>query len=295
MATSATSDTKNAPFRGACITINNPTPDDYDIDMDKVGYFAYSDEIGESGTPHIQGFAYSKKAMKLSGWKKIFPRAHIEKMRGSFSDNVKYCSKQSELIEFGTRPSQGERTDLLAVKALVKQGKRPMDIADDHDEHFVAVARHHVFFERYHHFTQGKRMKTDFDPVQVFIRWGEAGAGKSRYVYDTFPDVYTMPDNTAQWFGSYNGQSTVLFDDVEIGNIPSLSTFKRITDRYPIEVPVKGGFVWWKPKRIFFTANSHWTVWWKQLTEQDQEAIKRRLTSVLYLRKGSDPVEEYAN
>jgi hypothetical protein len=79
---------------------------------------------------HYQAFAYAHDKMKLSGWKKLFPTAHIEEMRGSFTENEKYCSKEGMLTEQGVRPSQGQRNDLLAVKKLIDSGKRPMEIAD---------------------------------------------------------------------------------------------------------------------------------------------------------------------
>jgi hypothetical protein len=55
----------------------------------------------------------------LTGWLKLFPRTHIEKMEGSFMQNEKYCSKESTLIKFGIPPAQGSRNDLLDVKDLL--------------------------------------------------------------------------------------------------------------------------------------------------------------------------------
>jgi hypothetical protein len=66
-------------------------------------------------------------------------------MRSGFDQNENYCSKEGQLIEMGTRPAQGSRTDLLDVKALLDNGKRPMDIAIDHEEHFGTVAKHGRF------------------------------------------------------------------------------------------------------------------------------------------------------
>jgi hypothetical protein len=37
----------------------------------------------------------------LSGWKKMFPVAHIEAMRGTFAENDKYCSKEGTLTHLG--------------------------------------------------------------------------------------------------------------------------------------------------------------------------------------------------
>ena len=57
-------------------------------------------------------FAYARQAIKLGGWKKLFPGAHIEQMRSDFAANERYCSKEGQLIEHGQHPRQGERTIL---------------------------------------------------------------------------------------------------------------------------------------------------------------------------------------
>jgi len=59
--------------------------------------------------------------MRFGGWKELFPTAHIEKMKGNFAQNEKYCSKEGKLIEFGERPKQGKRTDLIEVKKINRQ------------------------------------------------------------------------------------------------------------------------------------------------------------------------------
>jgi hypothetical protein len=48
---------------------------------------------------HWQGFAYVKTPIKLTGWKKILPGAHIESIRGDFQSNEKHCSKERLLIQ----------------------------------------------------------------------------------------------------------------------------------------------------------------------------------------------------
>jgi hypothetical protein len=49
------------------------------------------------------------------------------------------------------------------------------------------------------------------------------------------------PDNTGRWCDC--DHDVILFDDVEAGSIPPFSQWKRLCDRYPFKVPVKGGFV----------------------------------------------------
>lgn len=74
-------------------------------------------EIGESGTPHLQGFVRLKKSFllardgSLSKWRSLIPalaRAHMEPAYGSDQDSENYCSKEGNLlIRVGT-PSTSE-------------------------------------------------------------------------------------------------------------------------------------------------------------------------------------------
>lgn len=49
-------------------------------------------EIGENGTPHLQGCWKSKTSIKTDWLKKEFPRVHWEPVK-RWNDSVKYCSK----------------------------------------------------------------------------------------------------------------------------------------------------------------------------------------------------------
>lgn len=54
--------------------------------------YMFQREIGESGTPHLQGFiVFSTKIRPLS--LKLCKKIHWEKMKGTVLDNIKYCSK----------------------------------------------------------------------------------------------------------------------------------------------------------------------------------------------------------
>jgi hypothetical protein len=156
-ATSATktSDTvPKTPFRSIVFTVfaqdkGVPTPLDWQFMKDKLTYFAYGDEIcPTSQRPHHQGFAYASTAMRFGAWVELLN--HIEEnsyidfqvMKGSFKSNTVYCSKEGKLHEFGEPPTQGKRSDLIEVKKLIDSGKRPMEIADEYDEHIGTVFKH---------------------------------------------------------------------------------------------------------------------------------------------------------
>ena len=116
---------------------------------------------------------------------------------------------------------------------------------------------------------------------EVYVRCGPAGTGKTRWLDEQYgTDGYAIaPDNTGRWFDSCD-RDVVLFDDVSNGQVPSPSLWKRLCDRYPFQVAVKGGHIWWKPKVIVFTSNQHPKEWWPDMSELDMDAVERRITSV---------------
>ena len=87
-----------------CFTLNNYTDDEYSSIMllfrDKAKLYIIGDEIGECGTPHLQGYVeFKSKLRPLSLFD--FKRIHWEKCKGSREDNINYCSKQNVIACFG--------------------------------------------------------------------------------------------------------------------------------------------------------------------------------------------------
>jgi len=84
-----------------CFTLNNYTLDDMDMFSSIVPIYCkkyiIGREIGEQGTPHLQGYIeLKKKARPMS----IFPSKsiHWEKAIGNASQNNDYCSKDGEIF-----------------------------------------------------------------------------------------------------------------------------------------------------------------------------------------------------
>lgn len=258
-------------------------------------HVAFSLETCEStGRLHVQGFCSAWHPITWEKAKNVlqeqWPNANVNDMKDQYVVSEEYCSKENRMHQYGVAPNHnGVKTSLLTFKRKLDDEEKVMDIASD-DKFFPTYVQYRNGLKEYESHVSGKRLKGDREAPEVYIRYGAAGAGKTRFVYDNYDDVYSMPDLTAKWAGTYNGQPTVLFDDVESGNVPPLSLFKKITDRYPIQVQTKGGFVWWKPKRIFFTSNHDYTKWWPNMTAEDKAAVLRRVTSIKYL---SGPGEEH--
>lgn len=87
--------------RSWCFTVNNYTEEDKVSVVSLVSgsrLYCYGFEIGENGTPHIQGYVCFKNQTKFQTLKNKLPRAHWEKAKGSAQDNLKYCSKDGDFV-----------------------------------------------------------------------------------------------------------------------------------------------------------------------------------------------------
>ena len=86
-----------------CFTVNNP-PTDALVKVksdDRVRRGIFGEEIGESGTPHIQGYLEFFSPLRFNAVKALLPRAHLSAARGSSFDNYKYCSKDGKFETIG--------------------------------------------------------------------------------------------------------------------------------------------------------------------------------------------------
>lgn len=137
---------RNMKARSWCFTINNDTDDDLDKILNaEFKYCIFGFEVGEKGTPHIQGFISFENPRHLNGVKTILPRAHLSIARGSVDQNITYCSKDGEVYEFGEKPSPGKRSDITEIKRLIDEGATMEYIMDEYPSDYI---RYYKGFEK---------------------------------------------------------------------------------------------------------------------------------------------------
>jgi len=188
-----------------------------------------------------------------------------------------------EFGELGTQGEQGKRTDLsVAIEHMFAHGFDSM--VREHPAVFVkffkglAALRDHSFPERN-------------DPPNVNIMYGPPGCGKSHLARYGDDDPYWVdPLGSGVWFDGYDGVPKAIFDDFDgaMGHY-RLKDFLKVTDAYTLRVPIKGGFVLWRPKTIQVTSNYHPRKWWDWAErEQQYPALQRRVTTVYHWRSDSE-------
>lgn len=211
---------------------------------------------------------------------------HLEKRRGTRLQARDYCRKEESRVEgpfeFGDfgQVEQGKRNDLEAVQARIREGASELEIAD---ESFGPWCRYHKAFKKYKGLlTPGRSEKTE-----VHIYWGAAGSGKTRRVYSEAKEaglrVYDVPrpNGGSVWFDGYESHEVVLFDDF-YGWCP-LHLLLKLGDRYPMQVPIKGGMVPFTAKRLVFTSNSPVDEWykWDEWNSELRKAFDRRVDLIV--------------
>lgn len=116
-------------YRHWCFTLNNYTEDDVtllSVLPKGATYLCYGKEVGESGTPHLQGFISFENPARISSLKKLSDRSHWSVAR-DVKYAVDYCKKEGDFLEVGTPPKfrsgQGKRSDLEALVSAIKAGE----------------------------------------------------------------------------------------------------------------------------------------------------------------------------
>ncbi|ATP66716.1 Rep [Circovirus rongeur] len=259
-----------------CFTINNYTAEEEQAVIALAGeakYLICGREVGENGTPHLQGFVNLKKKKRFAAMKEALGgRCHLEPARGDDCSNKDYCSKGGDiLIEEGVPQRERQRTDLKQACELVTQGGDIRHVARDYPEVFVRYHRGLLALQLYHpDLCLPRQWKTE-----VFVYVGPPGVGKSRIVQAKAPIGYWKP--RGKWWDGYHGNSDVILDDF-YGWLP-FDDLLRMCDRYPLTVETKGGTTQFLAKRIFITSNKSPSEWYSdEITNKD--ALYRRLTEL---------------
>lgn len=270
-------------------TWNNPQVDHVDAlqslkDMPDLTYALFQAE--KVTTLHYQGYIEFSKLKRLTQLKRSHPTLHWERRKGSQKQAIDYCRKEESRFagpyEWGTpsESSQGARTDLsTAISSLKSGGIRAL--AADAPEALVRYSRGLLFLDS---------LTVPPKPApEVILLFGPTGTGKTRCFYDgETPDQrYAAPVTDGLWFDGYYSHEAVLFDDFN-GRLSKmgLAHLLRLLDRYDLQVPIKGGFRWFVPKRIYLTSNFHPRDWYDYSARMEQyAALKRRFHRVMWWRR----------
>lgn len=295
-------------------TINNYGEDDT-MDPSLCDYLIEAHEMGEDGTPHIQGFCILTEGRRFNKMKELLPRAHLEPTKSTAWQNFLYCSKgdqskeewaayketgphhgrNAEFQEWGTRPKQPgpshqKKVDFTFQDALAAPTIREgMEIikkrkARDYCLHGDSIERNLRKAKTVSY--ASKFLLTDFnrsplDTSKSILLSGPSGTGKTQWALAHFknPLLCSHIDKLKQLTPDHDG---VVFDDMSFTHWPAESVIHLLDIDVEREIHVRYGTVTIPAyvKKIFThnKANPFYTY----DTDQEQiHAIERRLKKMV--------------
>jgi len=261
--------------RAFCFTINNYEIEDI-ICVEALQYQAQflvvGKEVGEQGTPHLQGYVYFNSQRHWGAVKKMLPKAHIEVAKASPTKNKEYCTKGGDiLILYGVCPLQGKRTDIEHVREELKEGANM--------RHIVEIAKSTQSVRMAEIYLKYHEPARDWKPE---IKWfhGSTGSGKSYTARQWLEDdIYTCLE-TGKWWEGYDGHENVLIDDSR-KDFCKFHTLLRILDRYEYKVETKGGSRQLLAKKIAITCPYHPKEVYN--TREDVGQLLRRIDEIVQI------------
>lgn len=234
--------------RNWVFTVNNWTEDDVAAVKALVDngatYVSCGKEVGESGTPHLQGVAAFKSLKSRSQLSKLLRRAYLapKAAKSTFAQWANYTQKEdAKFFEHGERPKDPAERGALEVDRWKDAFEAAAEDRWDDVPHSIRVLHLRNLQHAAEFYTSRKRPReVELDDVSNEWHFGVAGAGKSKAVRERYAagGVYRARSLSPDNWGDYDGEETVLFDDVDEHRMSggALGFLKDIADVYPIKV-----------------------------------------------------------
>jgi len=239
--------------RAYMLTVNNYTEEELDqmdllMNDKRVKYAVYGKEIAPTtGTPHIHLYLYFTNPVSFKPLKKKFPRARIDKCKGTPEQCRTYTTKENDFVEVGECPNQGKRSDIDHIRDVLTVNPQMREI--------VKVARSYQSIKVAEQYLKYHERKRNWKPV---VKWfyGESGSGKTRQAIEELGEDHYPCMNTGKWFDGYDAHENILVDDMR-KNFMHFAEFLKFIDRYAFRVETKGGTRQILAKKIIITSCHH--------------------------------------
>lgn len=267
----------NQRVKNWCFTLNNPTAWD-ELNEETIRehsdfeYMIIGNEVGACGTPHHQGFVSFKQPMRFSWLQELLDsRAHIEPRKGTVSQAIEYCKKDGNYQEWGTPPASASSNKKEMWRNIIRYAENnQLDIIkEDYPGMYLR------YYEKLRSLVKIPRVILQHLENEWWV--GPTGTGKSRRLWDEYPDHYQKELN--KWWCGYRGEEVVAIEEWCPKNECTASSLKIWADRYPFTAQIKGGSMMnIRPKKIIVLSN--YTIEQCFANSEDLEPIKRRFKVV---------------
>lgn len=222
--------------RSVCFTCNNYTEQQIEaIKAIDCRYLVFGFEVGESGTPHLQGYIEFNSSLKWSTIHNKLKGCHTEARKSTAKNAAEYCKKDGKFFEKGDISKQGCRGDIEDARDKIKSGEVSVEQIMDENPQF-----YHQYGRTLKDLEDAKlRKKRRTWMTEGIWYWGPTGVGKSWKAFEDFDEEthYVWEDDKG-WQDGYHGQEIVIMNDFR-GDIP-YNKLLQLVDRYPTKVSRRG-------------------------------------------------------
>ena len=235
-------------------------------------FMRYGKEVGETGTPHLQGLVIFKSACTLSAAIGKLSGCHVELCKDLFA-SMDYCAKDGDVTDRGTPPMnqkvKGECNleRFKRARELATRGEFGLIDADIYIKYQGSLKKIHAESQ-----TQPDQL------TELTNQWlyGPPGTGKSSRAFAENPGAYLKGLN--KWWDGYSGQSAVIVDDMDPYHKSLAQEFKVWAHHMPFPAETKGGSLCIRPEKIIVTSN--YSI--DEVCEDDmtRAAMKRRFVEI---------------
>lgn len=298
------------------VTCNNYTEDDITMfkslpEQEWVESCICCTDYGENETPHIHAIIVTvKKQRRTFLNNRLNKKCHIEHCRDLYASWM-YVSGRGEHAEnkqvfiihnppkkVQRRERNTQHSESLNKALLLINDARTLDAMEFIRRNPVYAIQHPKAYRDLRSVTDVRQIKQYNGDLKRKNLWivGKPGAGKTRLVYNSFDnyvtDVYNKPAGK-WWEHWYDSQwKCILIDDVNHYNEQrqwSIDTLKKVLDRYPMNVEMKGSSVM-IDLNINVVVTSQFTIDDVVINRSDAEALKRRCTIIELTKSETDPI-----
>lgn len=273
------------------------------------GLFYQVERAPSTGKIHLQGFIVFKKRCRFSTVQRLFHGCHLEAARGSQQQNIDYCSKSDTKVcgpfTVGSLEAPGRNERLRDEKRkpvdeaidLVLEGKSSKEVAREYPKQFLFHSKGFQALER-----ALLPSPPAWRTVSVTWIWGKTGVGKTRRCYASAPGLFKVNED-GQWWDGYLCQDTILFDEF-YGEV-KMKNMLNYLDGYPLQLPVKGGFVEAHWTKVYITSNvdpkgsdkvnpqgGYEFNFYSKVPQEVRDAFFRRITEIIHLDNNGDVLQD---
>lgn len=230
---------------------------------DWMQYFCAGLETCQDGKLHYQCYVetHTKRTeggvavlLRKAGWERCWTSA----ARASIEANVEYCKglvekKQNnpneKVWEIGQAMTQGERTDLMAIRDKLVAGESLDDLVYDNPNSYHVYGR---TMEKLAKVCANRLERRKL--VHAEWRWGPTGTGKSYEARLRKPYEWEYGEK----FQTYRGEDTILFDEMRKGCLGVHQILKYTDKDAKNNIMVKGEHaIPMNVSHIYFTSPHH--------------------------------------